>query len=182
MSRVGKQPISIPNKVEVKISGSEIAIKGPLGELKFPIHQGLEIKQAEDKILVTRSNDLPTTRSLHGLTNRMIINMIAGVTTGFSKELELIGVGYKIAMKGKDLELYLGFSHPVLFKAPAGITIAVDKMNIKISGIDKQLVGETASKIRALKAPEPYKGKGIKYIDEHIRRKSGKMAAGSSGE
>ncbi len=180
MSRVGKKPISIPDGVEVKINNSLVSVKGPKGELSFPLHQGLKIEQSDKQIIITRTDDLPHTRSLHGLTNRILGNMFTGVTAGFTKELELIGVGYKVAMKGKDLEMFLGFSHPVIFTPPVGITIAVDKMNIKITGIDKQLVGETASKIRDFRPPEPYKGKGIKYVDEHIRRKSGKMAAGSS--
>jgi large subunit ribosomal protein L6 len=179
MSRIGKKPINIPDKTQATLSNDQIMIKGPLGEMSFAIQHDLEIVIKDKQIIITRKNDLPLTRSFHGLTNRIITNMIIGTTDGFSKELELIGVGYKVAMKGKDLEMFLGFSHPVLFTPPAGITLKVEKMNITISGIDKQLVGETAAKIRKFKSPEPYKGKGIKYVGEHIRRKSGKMTAGS---
>ncbi len=180
MSRIGKQPITIPDKVEVKISDSQVEVKGPLGSLTVNLLPNLQITQQDKVITITREKDDNITRSAHGLINRLLANAIEGVVNGYQKELELIGVGYKIAMKGSNLELALGFSHPVLFTPPTGIKIQVDKNIIKISGIDKQLVGETAAKIRSLKEPEPYKGKGIKYIDEHIRRKAGKMA-GSGG-
>ncbi|HPN67678.1 MAG TPA: 50S ribosomal protein L6 [bacterium] len=179
MSRIGKKPISIPDKAQVVLNNDQITVKGPLGELSFAIHSDLDVVVDDKQVIITRRNDLPLSRSFHGLTNRIITNMLVGTTVGFTKELEVIGVGYKVAMKGKDLEMYLGFSHPVLFTPPAGITIKVDKMNITISGIDKQLVGETAAKIRKFKSPEPYKGKGIKYVGEQIRRKSGKMTAGA---
>jgi len=179
MSRIGKKPISIPDKAQVVSNNDQITVKGPLGELSFAIHSDLDVVVDDKQVIITRRNDLPLSRSFHGLTNRIITNMLVGTTVGFTKELEVIGVGYKVAMKGKDLEMYLGFSHPVLFTPPAGITIKVDKMNITISGIDKQLVGETAAKIRKFKSPEPYKGKGIKYVGEQIRRKSGKMTAGA---
>jgi len=179
MSRIGKKPIPIPDKAQVVLNNDQITVKGPLGELSFAIHSDLDVVVDDKQVIITRRNDLPLSRSFHGLTNRIITNMLVGTTVGFTKELEVIGVGYKVAMKGKDLEMYLGFSHPVLFTPPAGITIKVDKMNITISGIDKQLVGETAAKIRKFKSPEPYKGKGIKYVGEQIRRKSGKMTAGA---
>ncbi len=181
MSRIGNQPISITDKIEVKIESDKIIVKGPKGELFFPLYNHIKVENKDGQLLVKRANDEPHTRGLHGLTNRMICNMITGVTDGFEKELEVVGVGYKVNMKGKNLELHLGYSHPVLFETPEGIDIKVDKMNIKISGIDKQKVGETAAKIREYRKPEPYKGKGVKYIDEHIRRKAGKMTA-AAGE
>lgn len=180
MSRIGKKPIIIPDKVEVKQNGSEISIKGPLGELKYNLLPNVSLVIADKQITISRQNDVNVNRAAHGLTNRLISNMVEGVTKGYEKNLEIIGVGYKVALKGKDLEMFLGFSHPVIFSCPSGIQFKVEKNSISISGIDKQLVGETAAKIRELKKPEPYKGKGIKYIDEHIRRKSGKMAASSS--
>jgi large subunit ribosomal protein L6 len=180
MSRLGKKPIIVPDKTEIKIDASNINVKGPLGELSFPVHAGIKVQQTDGQITVSRTTDSPSERALQGLTVRYIQNMLQGVTQGYKKELELIGVGYKVGLKGQDLEMFLGFSHPVIFKTPTGIKIQVEKNNITISGIDKQLVGETAAKIRSLKQPEPYKGKGIKYIDEVIRRKSGKMAASAS--
>ena len=177
MSRIGKKPIIIPDKVEVKISGNLIEVKGPLGNSSMTLMPNLQITQKDNLLEITRTKEDNATRSAHGLTNRLLSNIITGVVAGYQKELELIGVGYKVAMKGQNLELFIGFSHPVLFTPPAGIKIQVEKNLVKISGIDKQLVGETAAKIRGLKKPEPYKGKGLKYANEHIRRKAGKMAS-----
>lgn len=176
MSRIGKKPIIVPDKVEIKITGNQIDVKGPLGSSSMTLLPNLQISQQDKTITLTRQKEDSITRSAHGLTNRLLSNIIYGVVQGYQKELELIGVGYKVAMKGSNLELFIGFSHPVVYTPPAGIKIQVDKNNIKITGIDKQLVGETAAKIRDFKKPEPYKGKGLKYIDEHIRRKAGKMA------
>lgn len=180
MSRIGKKPINIPDKVEVKITDRIVSAKGPLGELQYALLPHINLELKEKQVIVTRENETKYVRSIHGLTTRLISNIILGVSEGYSKELEIIGVGYKVAPKGKDLEMFLGFSHPVIFPCPDGIKFKVEKNNITVSGIDKQLVGETSAKIRDLKKPEPYKGKGIKYTTEHIRRKAGKMAASSS--
>ncbi|MFZ5392148.1 MAG: 50S ribosomal protein L6 [Patescibacteria group bacterium] len=177
MSRIGKKIITIPDKVEVKISADKIDVKGPLGSSTLVLMPNLKFSQKDNSIEIIREKEDNYTRSSHGLMNRLLTNAINGVVAGYQKELELIGVGYKVAMKGKNLELFIGFSHPVLFAPPAGIKIEVEKNIIKISGTDKQLVGETTAKIRGLKKPEPYKGKGLKYIDEQIRRKAGKMAS-----
>lgn len=180
MSRIGKKPLIIPDKVEVKIVDRTVVVKGPLGELKYSLLPHINLELQDKQIIVTRTAETKIARSVHGLTSRLLNNMLEGVSKGYSKELEIVGVGYKVALKGKDLEMFLGFSHPVIFPCPEGIKFKVEKNNIVISGIDKQLVGETSAKIRDLKKPEPYKGKGIKYIDEYIRRKSGKMAASAS--
>lgn len=181
MSRIGKKPIAIPDKVEIKIDQDDIIVKGPLGELTFGILPGIEVKVADKQITITRQSDEPTYRSAHGLTARQVENMIEGVLNGFKKELEVVGVGYKVNMKGKDLELSLGYSHPILFTPPEGIKIEVEKMNITVSGIDRQQVGQVAANIREFRKPEPYKGKGVKYVDEYIKRKAGKMAAAAGG-
>lgn len=181
MSRIGKKAIVIPSGVEVKISSDElnninIDVKGPKGALKTIIPQGVKVEQKDKELVFTVNNPEATSdKSLWGLSRTLVNNSILGVTEGFSKELEINGVGFKVALQGQKLVLNVGFSHQVEYELPTGITAVVEKNNIKIIGIDKHLVGQTAAEIRAIKKPEPYKGKGIKYIDEHIRRKAGKV-------
>ncbi|MBU1089800.1 50S ribosomal protein L6 [Patescibacteria group bacterium] len=179
MSRIGKNPVSVPAGVSIEISGSEVKVKGPKGELFQNFHKLVEIKKERETLVVLPKNESKEARALWGLSRTLLANMIEGVTEGFSKKLVITGVGYKVALKGKDLELQLGFSHPIKVKAPAGIEFEVDpkKNTIVVRGIDKQLVGETAANIRKWRKPEPYKGKGIAYEGEHIPRKAGKSAA-----
>jgi len=184
MSRIGKKPINIPEKVEVKIDGEFIIIKGPKGELRQKIHPHVKITMEDKNILIkVRNPELKEDKALWGLFGSLIKNMIMGVTQGFEKKLEINGIGFKAALSGNKLQLNLGFSHPIDFNLPNGISALVDKNVITIGGPDKQLVGETAARIRALKKVEPYKGKGIKYLDEIIRKKAGKAAkaAGALG-
>ena len=177
MSRIGKQPIPVPSGVEVKIDGSTVTVKGPKGELSQTISDVVAIEMEDGAIVVTRPDDSRTARSLHGLTRTLVANMVTGVSEGFSKNLEIVGVGYRAAMKGKDLELQLGYSHPVLVVADAGISFEVPQpTRITVSGIDKQQVGQVAADIRKWRKPEPYKGKGIRYEGEYVRRKLGKAA------
>lgn len=179
MSRIGKLPITVPAGVDVKIgSDNEVTVKGPKGTLTRTLHKDMKITLEGGVITVTRPSDEKMHRSLHGLTRTLINNMVVGVTEGFKKELEINGVGYRAALQGKDLNLTLGYSHPVIFKPAEGITLEVPAPNkIIVSGANKEVVGETAAKIREYRLPEPYKGKGIKYVDEHIRRKEGKTGA-----
>lgn len=182
MSRIGKLPITIPAGVTVTLDGQHLAVSGPKGKLELNIHRRVSVTQAETTLQIGVTDpDLQSDRALWGLTRMLVANMITGVTTGYQKQLEINGVGYKAQSKGRDLVLNLGFSHPVDFTVPEGITTTVEKNIITITGIDKQLVGEVAATIRRLKKPEPYKGKGIKYVDEVIRRKAGKVvkAAGA---
>ncbi|MEF3403316.1 50S ribosomal protein L6 [Agromyces sp. NPDC056379] len=175
MSRIGRLPIDIPAGVDVKIDGQAVSVKGPKGELALTVAAPIEVKLEENQVLVTRPDDERTSRSLHGLTRTLIANQIIGVTQGYSKALEIVGTGYRVAQKGSSLELALGFSHPVVVDAPAGITLTVEGNNkITVAGIDKQAVGEVAANIRKIKKPEPYKGKGIRYAGEVVRRKAGK--------
>ena len=178
MSRIGKLPIEIPSGVSVEIKDHNISVKKNNQELYFQIHPDVVVKIEDNKIIVERISDLRVHRSLHGLTRNMISNMIKGVNEGFEKTLEIKGVGYRADLKGKDLELSLGFSHPIKVKAPEGIEFIVDKQKtVKVKGIDKQLVGKIAAEIRNYRKPEPYKGKGVRYMDEHVRRKVGKAGA-----
>jgi len=179
MSRIGKNPVPIPKGVEIKIDGQSVAVKGPKGELQRTFHPQISIEMADNQIRVTRSSDNNFHRALHGLTRALIANMVAGVTEGFSKQLEMHGVGYRGEMKGKNLLLHVGYSHPVLVSPPDEITITFEPKQslITVSGIDKELVGLMADKIRSIRKPEPYKGKGIRYKGEYIRRKAGKKAA-----
>jgi len=178
MSRVGKNPIPIPSKVKVEIDQNEITVSGPKGELKREIHPSLKVETSKDEIVVFRSSDSKFHKSLHGLTRALIANMVDGVSTGYRKALEIQGIGYKAELRGKKLNLSLGFSHPILFSPPEGIKIDVEGSNkIMISGIDKELVGAVAAKIRSFRPPEPYKGKGIRYEGEFVRKKAGKAAA-----
>lgn len=175
MSRIGKQPITIPDGVEVKMDGNKISVKGPKGTLEKEINPIVNVTIDGNTVTVTRPNDEALSRSLHGLTRTLINNMIVGVKEEFKKELEINGVGYRVAKQGNNLNLTLGYSHPVIFEAPAGITFDVPNPNqIIVRGIDKELVGQTAAVIRTKRLPEVYKGKGIKYADEVIRRKEGK--------
>ena len=181
MSRVGKKPIELAQGVEAKITTddlgiSKVAIKGPKGNLEVALPKGVAIEEKDKQLLLTVKNpEAVKEKSLWGLSRSLVGNAVEGVTEGFSKELEINGVGFKVALQGKKLVLNVGFSHPVEYDLPEGITAEVEKNNIKISGIDKQLVGQVAAEIRAIKKPEPYKGKGIKYADEQIRRKAGKV-------
>ena len=178
MSRIGKTPIEIKSGVEVVVNADSVEIKGPKGTLAQSIPEGIEVQKEEETIIVKRDNDLRETKALHGLVRSLLNNMGQGVTEGYQKQLELVGVGYRAQSKGNNaLELQLGFSHPVKYSAPDGITLEVpSQTEINISGIDKQVVGQVAADIRALKKPEPYKGKGIRYVGEHIIRKAGKTA------
>ena len=179
MSRIGRMPIAVPAGVTVEIAENNVVtVKGPKGELTRALPNEMTIKLEDGKIVVERPNDLKKEKSLHGLTRSLLNNMVTGVTNGFEKKLEVNGVGYRAAMQGKTLSLSLGYSHPVEYVAPEGITIEVPAPNkIIVSGANKEVVGETAAKIREYRMPEPYKGKGIKYIDEVIRRKEGKAGA-----
>lgn len=180
MSRIGKKPITIPAGVDVKINGSEVTVKGPKGELKNTFSSEMAIAVEGNEIIVTRPSDEKNHRALHGLTRTLIANMVEGVTNGYSKELEVNGVGYRVQKQGKNLVMNLGFSHQVIMEEIDGITIEVPAPNkIVISGTDKQKVGQFAAEVREKRPPEPYKGKGIKYVDEYIRRKEGKAAKGA---
>ena len=174
MSRVGKSPITVPSGVSVTISDDEIAVSGSKGTLTQFTIADITVKQEGEQIIVTRANDEPKIRAKHGLMRALINNMVVGVTEGFSKKLEINGVGYRVAQQGTDLKFNLGFSHDVIYKIPAGVTTAIEQNTVTISGVSRQQVGQVAAEIRALKKPEPYKGKGIKYADERIIRKSGK--------
>ena len=178
MSRIGKAPITVPSGVEVEIQGRQVAVKGPKGELDIEVPVDITVRQDGDEILVERSDDERRNRALHGLTRSLVNNMVLGVSEGFSKELEIVGVGYRAAAKGSNaLELQLGFSHPVNVEAPDGITFDVpEPTRIIVSGIDKQVVGQVAADIRSHRKPEPYKGKGVRYLGEHVARKAGKAA------
>lgn len=177
MSRIGKQPIPVPSGVEVQIDGPSVKVKGPKGELSSSFNEDLKIELVDGSIIVTRPSDERSHRSLHGLTRSLIANMVAGVSEGFSKNLEIVGVGYRAQLQGTDLELALGFSHPVVVKAEPGITFEVPSpTKITVRGIDKQRVGQVASEIRDFRPPEPYKGKGVRYEGEYVRRKLGKTA------
>ena len=177
MSRIGKQPIELPTSVNVSLSPGRVMVNGPLGELTQDVPARMKIEQSDGVITVTRPTERGDDRALHGLTRTLIANMVEGVTKGFEKRLELQGVGYRAAMQGVDLRLDVGFSHPVVIKAPQGITFEVPApTQVIVKGIDKQKVGQVAAEIRAVRPPEPYKGKGIRYEGEYVRRKVGKRA------
>lgn len=178
MSRIGRQPIPVPDAVEVSLDGLQVTVKGPKGELVRTMPAGVSLSRDDDgAIVVTRNGESREERSRHGLVRTLIANMVAGVTDGYSKTLELVGVGYRAAARGSDVELQVGYSHPVLVPAPSGISFQVPQpTRIVVSGIDKVLVGQVAADIRKVRPPEPYKGKGIKYEGEQIRRKAGKAA------
>jgi len=182
MSRIGKQPVTVPSGVEVSVDGTRVAVKGPKGQLEQAFHPDMRITLEDGTIRVERPSDERDHRSLHGLTRSLIANMVEGVTNGYEKRLEIVGVGYRAQMKGQDLELALGFSHPVPVEAPQGIEFEVPApTRIVVRGIDKQQVGEVAANIRKIRKPEPYKGKGIRYEGEYVRKKAGKAAKGATG-
>jgi large subunit ribosomal protein L6 len=178
MSRIGKKPVGVPKGVEVTISDGTVRVKGPKGDLSLDVHPELVVKVDDGRLLVERPSDSARHKALHGLTRTLVSNMMAGVTSGFSKTLEIVGVGYKAEKKGGDqLTLSLGYSHPIQYRPPAGITIEVpNPTTVTVRGADKQTVGQVAADIRAFRPPEPYKGKGIRYQGEQIRRKAGKTA------
>lgn len=177
MSRIGKMPIPIPQGTEVIVEGNRVTAKGPKGELTQELHPDMIISLEEQSLVVKRPSDSGMHRSLHGLTRTLIANMVEGVTNGYEKNLEIHGVGYRAVAKDKDVELTLGFSHPILVKAPEGIEVeVVTPTKLRVRGIDKQKVGQMAAKIRALRKPDPYKGKGVRYTGEYIKRKAGKTA------
>ncbi|HAE74173.1 MAG TPA: 50S ribosomal protein L6 [Candidatus Aquiluna sp.] len=175
MSRIGKLPIPLPAGVTVEINGQDVAVKGPKGELKLTVSKPITVSQEDGSVIVSRPDDEAVSKSLHGLTRSLIANNVHGVSEGFTKALEIVGTGYRAALKGSTVELSLGFSHPVLVTPPEGITLVVEgNTKIIVSGIDKQAVGEMAANIRKLRKPEPYKGKGVRYEGERVRRKAGK--------
>ncbi len=175
MSRIGRLPITVPAGVEVQVNGSEVSVKGAKGELSHTVPSPIEVSLEDGTLTVSRPNDERVSRSLHGLTRTLISNMIVGVTEGYKKNLEIVGTGYRVQAKGSDLEFALGYSHPVAVKAPEGIVLTVDSpTKLSVSGINKQQVGEVAANIRKLRKPDPYKGKGVRYAGEIIRRKVGK--------
>jgi large subunit ribosomal protein L6 len=175
MSRIGRLPITVPSGVEVRLDGREVTVKGPKGTLSHTVVEPIEVSQEDGRIVVTRPNDLNKVRGLHGLTRTLINNMVVGVTDGYKKTLVIQGVGYRVVAKGKNVEFSLGYSHPIPFEAPEGITFTVERpTQLVVEGIDKQLVGEIAARIRKLRKPDPYKGKGVRYEGEQIRRKVGK--------
>ena len=176
MSRIGKQPITLPKGVEVKV-GEQMTVKGPKGQLAIPKHPLVEIEQEGTTLTCKRADDGRLSRSAHGLIRALLANMVQGVSGGFERKLEINGVGYRAEAKGKSINMLLGFSHPIDFPLPEGVTAKVEKNIITLSGIDKAVLGQTAANIRSLRPPEPYKGKGVKYVEERIIRKAGKSAS-----
>ncbi len=180
MSRIGKLPLPVPEKVNVEVADSRVVVRGPKGELSQSVLAVVEVKLEDGKVLVTRKNDQRVARAAHGLTRTLVANMFEGVTKGFRKSLEIQGVGYRVAKAGENLNFTLGYSHPITFQAPKGISFAIEgTTKVHVDGIDKQLVGQVAAKIRELRPPEPYKGKGIRYEGEVVRKKLGKAAKGA---
>ena len=175
MSRVGLKPIQLPDKVAVKLDGTKVLVEGPKGKLDFTLPEGISLRTEDNNVVVARATETRQLKALHGTARSLINNMIIGVSKGFEKNLEIQGVGLRAAVKGKDLDLSLGRSHPLLHPIPSGLTVTVnDNTKIKVEGIDKQLVGQFAAEVRGYYPPEPYKGKGVRYSDEHVRRKEGK--------
>jgi len=175
MSRIGKLPVTIPSGVDVTVDGRTVRVKGPKGELSRTLHEAVQVERQDGTLLVKRRDDSPTARALHGLSRTLVANMVIGVTQGYSKDLEISGTGYRAQLQGKKLQLALGFSHPIDIDPPPGISFTVETpQKLRVSGIDKEVVGEVAAKIRALRVPDPYKAKGVKYAGEYIRRKAGK--------
>jgi large subunit ribosomal protein L6 len=177
MSRIGKQPITIPDGVKIYVDGSVVRAEGPKGKLAQPIPTGISAAIDNKQLLIKRGDDSRTARAIHGLTRALVANMVAGVKDGFERKLEIVGIGYRAQMQGKSIQFALGYSHPVIFPLPEGITAEIEKqVSLTLRGADKALLGETAAKLRALRKPDPYKGKGIRYANEVIRRKVGKKA------
>ncbi|MFW7414562.1 50S ribosomal protein L6 [Demequina sp. SO4-18] len=175
MSRIGKYPVPVPTGVDVTIDGAHVSVKGPKGTLALSVAEPITVSKGDEGIEVKRPNDERVAKSLHGLTRTLIANMVEGVTNGYEKKLEIVGTGYRVALKGDNLEFALGFSHPVVIAPPEGITFSVEgPTKFAVAGIDKQQVGETAANIRKVRPPEPYKGKGVRYAGEQVRRKAGK--------
>ncbi len=183
MSRIGRLPIAIPDGVDVSVKGSAVRVKGPRGELYREFDRQITVALEDGQVVVTRSTDRPEVRALHGLTRALLANMVEGVSKGFRKSLEIIGLGYRADLQGSDLVLQVGHSHPVRYPSPEGISFEVEKGNrvIHVDGADKELVGQVAAELRAIRRPEPYKGKGIRYLGEHVRRKAGKAGKVSLG-
>ncbi|RMF22913.1 MAG: 50S ribosomal protein L6 [Deltaproteobacteria bacterium] len=178
MSRLGKVPIEVPSGVKVRVDGRHVEVQGPKGKLELDLMDGIAVEQEEGSVLVTRRDDSRAQRSAQGLMRSLVGNMIEGVSNGFSKTLEITGVGYRADVRGNEIHLSLGYSHPIVYQLPEGISASVDRQTtLTVSGIDRQLVGEVAAGIRKLRPPEPYKGKGIRYSDEQVRRKAGKAGA-----
>ena len=178
MSRIGKKPVTLPKAVTATVEGHRIKVKGPKGELERPVHHDMTLAVQDGAVVVTRPSDENMHKALHGLTRTLVANMVEGVTSGFSKQLEIVGVGYKAEQRPYGLQLALGFSHPIEYKAPKGIKLSAPQpTQVIIEGADKEMVGQVAAELRSLRPPEPYKGKGIKYVGEQIRRKAGKAGA-----
>jgi large subunit ribosomal protein L6 len=179
MSRIGKIPVKIPEKVKVSVDGQTVKVEGPKGKMSFTTNPVVKVEVGKGEVAVTRPDDSRLAKGLHGLTRTLVRNALDGVTKGYERNLEISGVGFKAEVKGKDIHFTLGYSHPVVFKLPEGVTAEVDAKQTKVTvrGVDKKLLGDTAAKIRALRVPEPYKGKGIKYAEETVRRKEGKTGA-----
>lgn len=178
MSRIGRLPISIPRDVKVDIIDGQVSVEGPKGRLSLQIHPGITVEVVGDNLVCRRPSDLKYYKALHGLTRSLLANMIEGVSRGFQKKLELVGIGYRASIQGRNLTLTLGYSHPINYIIPDGIKIEVENQTLlTVSGIDKQKVGEVAAHVRSLRPPEPYKGKGVRYLNERIRRKAGKTGA-----
>ena len=180
MSRIGNAPVQMPAKVELEVKGAEALVKGPLGQIRFPVPPGISIEREGDTVQVRRSDDSKEQRALHGLTRALLNNHVKGVSAGWIRSLELVGVGYRVVLKGKQLVLSLGYSHDVNYDLPSDIEAKVEQTRIELKSIDKQRLGQVASEIRSFRPPEPYKGKGVRYVDEVVRRKAGK--AGKSGK
>jgi large subunit ribosomal protein L6 len=177
MSRIGRKPVPIPQGVKVQVADGTVRAEGPKGKLSQPIPTPLSVKVEGDALLIARPDDDRRVRALHGLTRALMANMVSGVKDGFERKLEIVGIGYRAQMQGKAIQLALGYSHPVIFPLPDGITAEIDKQTaITLKGADKALLGQTAAKLRALRKPDPYKGKGIRYVGEYVRRKVGKKA------
>jgi large subunit ribosomal protein L6 len=175
MSRIGKLPVNVPNGVDVKVSGREVSVKGPKGELRRTFHPLVTVDRADATLTVVRANESQQAKAIHGLSRSLLANMVEGVSTGYVRDLEISGTGYRATLAGKKLQLALGFSHPIEIDPPAGISFALETpQKVRVAGADKEVVGEVAAKIRALRVPDPYKAKGVKYAGERIRRKAGK--------
>ncbi len=178
MSRIGKKPIAIPKGVQVAVNGGRVEVQGPKGKLGLTVHELCSVQVTDGKIVVSRGADHRTAKALHGLTRALVANMVRGVTEGFEKKLEIVGIGYRAQLAGRSLTFNLGYSHPIVFPLPEGVQAEVDKQtSITLRGVDKHLVGQTAAQIRSLRRPDPYKGKGVRYVDEVVRKKVGKAGA-----